>query len=415
MNKPAFRTPLIGVVAALCLSGCSFQGLNSMVLPGARGTGDEGYDLVVVMDNATNLLPNSEVKVNDVSVGTVRKIGLEGWDARVEISVEDTTVLSADVRARIAQKSLLGAEYLELEVPSNSSAPRIEDGSTIPKSQTGRYPETEEVLAALSQVLNGGGLANLGGIVRELNAALEDPESARALIGDMAMLMESLRRQRSGIEESIASMDRLFGKLAAERRDLGAAIDDLGPGVRTLADAQPDLTRALRALTRLSEVGTRVIEGAGDDLAADVRSLRTVADALAQAGESLVGSLDLVATILFPVSSVSHIVKGDYLSVAVTLDVSVPMLQRGLLPSGPEQHVTTLLQSLLMAGAPTVPVPGQPPAHTDRGGTPSPTPDLPGGKDNETDPPPGDDAPDAPPAEDEADGGLLGFLAGGGS
>lgn len=339
------------------MSGCGFGGLNSVVLPGAVGTGDDGYDVVVELETAANLVPNSEVKVDDVTVGTVRSIRLDGWNVKVEISVENHVRLTSDVRARIAQKSLLGAEYLELEMPEESSGSQLRDGDTVPLAQTGRYPETEEVLSALSTVLNGGGLSNVGVIVEELNHLVDKRSSARQLITDLGSLLAGLRRQREGIAASIEAVDRLAVGLRRESDTIGTAVDRLAPGIAVLARRQQDLTTALAAVDRLSQVGARVIDSAAEDLTSDVKDLRSIAAALEKSGDGLTGALDLVGTILFPVSVVGNVVKGDYLSVAVTLDVSVPTLMRDLIPSGIGQHGTTLLQSLLTTAALTPPIP----------------------------------------------------------
>lgn len=389
------------------LSGCGFGGLNSMVLPGAVGTGEDGYDLVVEMETAANLVPNSEVKVDDVTVGTVRSIRLDGWNVKVEISVENHVRLTTEVRARIAQKSLLGAEYLELEMPEKSTRSRLRDGDTVPLEQTGRYPETEEVLSALSTVLNGGGLSNVGVIVEELNHIVDKRSSARQLITDLGSLMAGLRRQRDDIATSIESIDRLARGLRRESATIGTAVDRLAPGIAVLTRRQQDLTAALAAVDRLSRVGTRVIDSAAEDLTRDVKDLRTIAAALEKSGQALTGSLDLVGTILFPVSAVGNVVKGDYLSVAVTLDVSVPTLMRDLIPSGIGQHATTLLQSLLTTVVPSLPVlpsPGAgqepPPASS----TASPDPATPG---------PTTDPDGLPSREPQSLGELLAMLLGG--
>lgn len=398
---------MVVLMTAALLCGCSFQGLNSIVLPGSTGTGDDGYDLEVELDNVVNLLPNSEVKLNDVTVGTVRTIEVDGWHARVGISVANEVQLPSDVRASVAQKSLLGAEYLELRVPAGSTAPKLADGDKISLAQTGRYPETEEVLAALSQVLNGGGLANIEVIVRELNVALDgNVQPARALINDLGSLMATLGRQRGGITRSLDALDRFSGRLAKDIDTVGVALDQLGPGIKVLANQRVQLTGAAKALDRLAIVGNRVIARSGPALRADLADLRTITASLERAGSGLTGSLDLVGTILFPVSAVNRVVKGDYLSVAVTLDVSLPMLERGLLPSGGGQNVVTLLQSLLLAGVSTtdVPLPGEPVPDTDKPGV-DPVPDP----DDSDDLP----IPDLPPAPTGPLGGLLGLLLGG--
>ena len=86
--------------------------------------------------------------------------------------------------AKIQQSSLLGEKFVELAAPGNekpggqaarpSAHPAVE--------RTNRNVEVEELLGALSLVLNGGGLAQLQTINHELGEALqgrETPSGAR--------------------------------------------------------------------------------------------------------------------------------------------------------------------------------------------------------------------------------------------
>ena len=51
--------------------------------------------------------------------------------------------------------------------------PELASGDTIPITRTGSAPEAEEVLGALSLLLNGGGLQQIKVITTELNKALD--------------------------------------------------------------------------------------------------------------------------------------------------------------------------------------------------------------------------------------------------
>ena len=64
---------------------------------------------------------------------------------------------------------------------SRSDTPAATDlasGDVIPITHTGSAPETEEVLGALSLLLNGGGLQQIKIITTELNKALDGNEAA---------------------------------------------------------------------------------------------------------------------------------------------------------------------------------------------------------------------------------------------
>jgi len=92
----------------------------------------------------SNLVPNAEVKVNDVTVGSVVASEATDWHAHLTVALDGVTRLPANATARVGQKSLLGAEYLELSAPTDQPPiGQLRDGDAIPLSRTGKYPETE--------------------------------------------------------------------------------------------------------------------------------------------------------------------------------------------------------------------------------------------------------------------------------
>ena len=59
---------------ALTATGCAFQGLNSLPLPGAVGRGPDAVNYHVEVPNVATLESNSPVMINDVVVGSVGKM-----------------------------------------------------------------------------------------------------------------------------------------------------------------------------------------------------------------------------------------------------------------------------------------------------------------------------------------------------
>src|SRR5207248_813983 len=117
---------------------------------------------------------------NDVGVGKVQNIALakDGWTADVTVAVNGDVKLPANAVARLRQSSMLGEKYVELAEPVNVKPQgRLASGSTIPVERTNRNPEVEEVLGALSLLLNGGGIGQLQDITRELNNATTGNEA----------------------------------------------------------------------------------------------------------------------------------------------------------------------------------------------------------------------------------------------
>jgi len=114
----------IVLAATVVLGGCEFKGLNSLPLPGTQGGGEGSYSVELEMPNVTTIDQNSPVKVDDVTVGSVTDIELDGWHAKVTVSLNKNVVLPANVTAMIGQTSLLGSNHVELAAPMPPVAQR---------------------------------------------------------------------------------------------------------------------------------------------------------------------------------------------------------------------------------------------------------------------------------------------------
>jgi phospholipid/cholesterol/gamma-HCH transport system substrate-binding protein len=359
----ALAVGVAGVVLAGAVSGCEFTGAGSLPLPFRDGAGDGALRVTVQLPSATNLVPNSEVKVRDITVGTVTGIRFQDWHAELAVGLNPGTVLPADAVAKVGQKSLLGATYLEMSPPpGGSGVGRLRDGDVVPLSRTGAYPDTEQLLAALSVVLNGGGLNQIKTITTELDGALGGREAdVRSLIGNLQDVVGSLDQQRDEIVRAIDGLDRFGGQLAADRDTLAAALETLPQGLAVLNRNREDLTTALTAMGDLGTVATRVVESSGGDLLANLRDLQPTLGRLADAGKDLTESLSLLLTFPFPYNAAGNAFAGDYSNLFLTVDVSLPELQKrfltgtplgGLPPLGAGQGASDPLRAPLVENLP---------------------------------------------------------------
>ncbi|WP_435825451.1 MCE family protein [Nocardia niwae] len=326
-----------GLAVALGVSGCQWDGLNSLPMPGTEGTGPGSYEVRVQMPNVTTLTRNSPVRVHDVTVGTVADIGVEDWHALVTVRLNPDVHLPANAVAKIGQTSLLGSNHLELAEPTDQAPEgQLKAGDVIPLARAGAFPTTEQVLSSLSVVLNGGGVAQLETITHELNSALTGREEAiRDLLPQLNELTTNLDRQTGDVIAAMSGLDRLGGQLAAQRDVVAAAIEQIHPALTVLADRRANITRALTALGELSDVVRRIVDASGDDLKADLRSLVPVLKSLSDTGSDLTEALKILATFPFPMKNLDHAIKGDYLNLFMTVDITGKRLDSNFLTGTP--------------------------------------------------------------------------------
>ncbi|MFF3877227.1 MCE family protein [Streptomyces sp. NPDC001978] len=329
----------VGAVAwaaagSLLLSGCEFNGWYDVQLPGGAAADGHAYHVTVEFRDVLDLVPQSAVKVNNVTVGAVEKVELNGWHARVRLRVADSVKLPANAVAELRQTSMLGEKYVALSAPTGTApVGRLGDGDRIPLSHSGRNPEIEEVLSALSALLNGGGVAQLKTITVELNKALDGRENrVRSLLKELNTFIGGLDDQRKDIVHALKAVDRLAGRLGKEKKTIAQAVDTMPPALKVLADQRRDLTRMLTALSELGKTGTKVVNASHDDTVANLKQLRPILQQLNKAGNDLPNSLELLTTYPFPHNAVDA-VKGDYVNLDITADLDLSDLY-GNLTSG---------------------------------------------------------------------------------
>ncbi|MFD7229482.1 MCE family protein [Streptomyces sp. NPDC059881] len=381
---------LATAMGSVLLSGCDFNGLYDVDLPGGAAADGNAYHVTADFRDVLDLVPQSAVKVNDVTVGAVEKVELVGWHARVRLRIADDVKLPGNAVAELRQTSMLGEKYVALTPPVGIGASgRLTDGARIPLSRTGRNSEIEEVLSALSALLNGGGVAQLKTITVELNKALEGRENrVKDLLGELDTFIGGLDEQRKEIVRALKGIDRLAKRLAAEKKTIAQAVDTVPGALKVLADQRRDLTAMLTSLSELGKTGTKVINTSRADTVANLKSLQPILQQLNKAGSDLPNSLEILTTYPFP-RNVTGAIKGDYVNLKITADLDLASVYGNLAeePPGPgpeKPELPEVPRTPDLPDLPKVPLPTAPPEIPG-----APTPGAP--------PPPGGDGLLCPP------------------
>ncbi|MGA9100478.1 MCE family protein, partial [Aeromicrobium sp.] len=350
--------------------------------------------------------------------GQIESVTRVGWHARVTMRIRKDVKLPDNAEAEIRQTSLLGEKFVDLSPPASDSeqpagSGRLGSGDVIPMDRTGRNPEVEEVLGALSFLLSGGGIGQLQTITQELNLMMEGRTGKiRDVLGRVNTLVGTLDSQRGDIIQALDSINGLSKTLVAEKKTIGAALDAAGPAIDVLRKQHDQLVKMLKELDKLGVVGTRVVREIKDDLIAELRHLepllRHLSDidkeasraAECQGCGALVPGLVAAAGYPFP-SDAGDTIHGDFANVIFKMQIKLtPISEGGLLPTSLQDLETlcratpaapicdplgdavdqlcTLLpllplcSGMLKAGAPTALGQGQP------GAAPPTKPTLPG-------------------------------------
>ncbi|MFK0249896.1 MCE family protein [Amycolatopsis azurea] len=388
------RQKIAAVMAGvLVLAGCSdggFSGLYNTPLPGGADLGDHPYRISAQFSDVLDLVPQASVKVNDVPVGRVENIDLapDTRSAWVNMVVNGDIALPANALAELRQSSLLGEKFVDLHAPEKPQG-TLAEGAKIPLDRTNRNPEVEEVLGALSLLLNGGGVEQIQKISHELNEALTGNEAeVRGLLSQVDKLATELDGHKGEILRAIDGIDKLSKTLVGQTQNITNALDNLSPGLKVVTEQRDQLVGMLQSLNTLSGVATETINASKDSLVANLRALQPTLKKLTEAGQDLPTALRILLTYPFP-DYAGNVIKGDYANVEAKIDL----------------NLDTFLENMNNSSQPIIQLPGTQGTGTAgaipfNNGTAPPVLPLPG------------DLPQVPQTPQSSQGGLGGVLGG---
>jgi phospholipid/cholesterol/gamma-HCH transport system substrate-binding protein len=323
----------IGCCAMLTVSGCAFQGLNSLPLPGTVGRGPGAHIYHVEIANVGTMESNSPVMIDDVVVGSVGTMTVQGWHADVEVSVRPDIVVPSNAVASIGQTSLLGSSHLAVDPPlGQPPVGALEPGASIPLSRSSKYPSTEATLSSLSAVVNAGGLGQIGDIIHNLSGAFSGHEGEiRELLTRLDTFVGVLDQQRDNVIGTIHALDRLASKFSDQRDVITRALDKVPQALDVLIAERPRITTALDHLRVFSDTATGLVNDTKADFVTNLQNLEPTLRALADVGPDLDTALAFTTTFPYPQNLVDRAVRGDYMNYYLVVDLTVNRLKRGLM------------------------------------------------------------------------------------
>jgi phospholipid/cholesterol/gamma-HCH transport system substrate-binding protein len=328
----AFRAGLLTLVVLVVAAYFGFSKSNPFANP---------YELRAVVRDAQNLKPGAPVREAGVEVGKVTKV--EAADpgepaAKVTMKLRDDALpLHIDARLQIRPRILLeGNFFVDLE-PGSSAAGTLEDGGTIPITQTSTAVTLPDVL----RVLDSDTRSDLQTLLREyatgldkggaqaLNKAIPSFEPAyrlSALTND-ALLGEQPTKD---LQRVLRSQRRVFGTLAENPQALEELVTDLNTTAGAIASQDSALEAAVPALRDTLREGYPAL----GELNAALPELRAFSREALPGVRSSVPTLD--AAIPWIGQARGLVAEDELKGLAADLRQAVPSLVRlnhGLIPA----------------------------------------------------------------------------------
>jgi phospholipid/cholesterol/gamma-HCH transport system substrate-binding protein len=239
---------LTGAIALLLLVASI-----TVAVKGAFGAFDGGYRLIGTFDAAgQGLLPGSDVKVNGVNIGRVRRIDLVDGNAKVTLMITDGEEVPEGASATIRPKTLFGEKFVDIDpAVAEPGARPLRNGDEIENTLGGF--ELEQVLAETYPLLQSidpmelttvlGALAEGGeGLGDEIDRTLVNGEELSQVFADNA----------ANTEQLLGDLAKLSDELAGQAETILEVADAANVALPTLNDNDDDLVALLEQAGRLS-------------------------------------------------------------------------------------------------------------------------------------------------------------------
>ncbi|WP_395309026.1 virulence factor Mce family protein [Mycobacterium sp. AMU20-3851] len=331
-KRLGLRTVALGA-AALMLSSCGqWRGIANVPLPGGPGTQDGHSTIYIQMPETLALNANSRVRVADVFVGRVRKIELKNWVPLLTVDLEPGVELPKNALARIGQTSLLGSQHVELDEPEDPSPEPLRNGDTIPLQNSSAFPTIERTLASISGILTGGGIPNIEVIQNEVNAILTGRSGEiREFLNRLDTFTDEMNKQREDLTRAIDSTNRLLTIVGQRTETLDRVLTEFPPLIQHFAETRDLFADAVTSLGRLSATADETLSNTNANLHTNLANLQRPLRELAKASPYLVGALKLLLTVPFNIENIPKAIRGDYINVSVTIDLTLSAIDNGFL------------------------------------------------------------------------------------
>lgn len=329
----AIRRTATFLAIAVVLTSCgSWRGIANVPLPGGPGTGSNHMTVYVQMPDTLALNVNSRVRVADVYVGRVRSIELKNWIATLTLDMQPDVKLPANVLAKVGQTSLLGSQHVQLDVPPNPSSELLKNGDTISLKNASAFPSTERVLASIAAVVRGGGVSNLETIQTEINNVLSGrADQIREFLNRLDTFTAELNKQRDDITRAIDSTDRLLAIVGQRNDTLDRVLTEFPPLIKHFADTRDLFADAVEAVGRVSRAVDAAVAPTSANLHTNLLNLQRPLKQLVRAAPYLIGALKLLFTLPFNIDNVPKVIRGDYINLSATFDLTLSSLDNALL------------------------------------------------------------------------------------
>ena len=273
------------VFAFITLIGCSYVGAKYAKLD--EYFVDDSYDVVADFGSSGGIFEGAEVTYRGVGVGRVETMELSEGGVRVGMRINnESNPIPSDVEAVVANRSAVGEQYVDLQ-PTRTGGPYLQEGDTIPRSDTRTPLPTTTLLTNLNSMVNsvdrdnlrtvvdemgaafGGTGKDLGQIIDTSNSFIETADNyfdlTAQLIRDGRVVLQTQVDSESAIQTFSTNLALLSDTLVRSDEDIRHVIDSGGTAANVMrdfiVDNRANLSQLLSNLVTSGEVTVARLHG----------------------------------------------------------------------------------------------------------------------------------------------------------
>jgi phospholipid/cholesterol/gamma-HCH transport system substrate-binding protein len=274
---------LLALVAGL--TGCSMGGGGS---PQRTAT--------AIFSDVGDLANGAQVQLADVPVGSVSSIALAGDKAKITLTFDNNVRIPADVTADIARTTILGDQFVRLNVPKSeigpgaTAAPQLANGAVIHKTTTAA--DVEQFVQAGAEVFGAISTTELEQIIAAGGEGFTGQEaSLKSFLSNLTAVTTTYAQHTDEITSAVNGLNTLTSTLAPASGASATALDNLTKTAQILAQNSGQFETLLQSLDNLSTQGRSILETYYPQIVTQLQTLEAVSSQLAQHQADLAGLL----------------------------------------------------------------------------------------------------------------------------
>jgi len=208
----------------------------------------------------------------------------------------------------------------------------LKSGDTIPLMNSTAYPTIERTLASIAVILTGGGITHLDVIQTEILNILDGHvDEVHEFLRRLDTFVTELNRRSGDLTRAIDATNELLSIVANHNDTLDRVLTDFPPLIAHFADTRELFANATESLGRFSDAANRALTESRPNLHQNLQSLQRPLKQLVLASPYVVDALRLGLTAPFNIDGVPKLIRGDYVNVSATLDLTLSAIDNAAL------------------------------------------------------------------------------------